>query len=648
MNNRRAGLPLHGLSALFGVGVVAGMSDEQLLERFSADSEVQRQIAFEAIVRRHGRMVFGVCRRILGNDHDAEDAFQATFMVLALKAGMVRKGRSLGPWLHSVAARIARRARLSNTRREQEPIPAAGLVEREGRDPALADLEQVLDLELSRLPDKYRLPLVLCYLQGRTQEEAAQELGWTKGTVSGRLARAKGLLQQRLIRRGFAPSVGLIGVSLAAETASAAIPQTLVASTVRAATLASYGGVTTGFVSVGVMSFVRHSLKVMLLRRVAKIATLVVLCGIGATVIAMPVLVPNHPARRLNPDAGATASYREPASVRIAPWHHPARVVGVAFSASENAVLTAQTDGLVRFWDPATGRQEGTVDVTASRAGVHKSIRQFAISPDGRYLGAAGFVRDNESSQVESTVWIWDMQRRELLRTIDAGQVDLQCMAFSPDGATIATGALREARLWDIASGQGLETAELTPNQTVFSLTFAPDGKVLATVEQGAGIKLWDLDRNEQSLISCALIGGNTVYFSPDGRYIAFNTFDEVAASWDHFVIWDRILRRTQLEAPGTPQGFAPEGRSLAVIKGDKAGRIGNLWLVRTDTGDRLWSAELGRATQQAGVSFAPDRKTIFLAWDNVLRSFDAGTGREKLFAKAPDDGTIVNRLTRP
>ncbi len=187
MENRRAGLPLSDLSALFRVGVVAGMSDEQLLETLAAAPEAECQIAFEAIVRRHGPMVLGVCRRVLRGHHDAEDAFQATFMVLALQAGMVRKRKSLGPWLHGVAARIARRARLINRRREEEPIPAEGLAAPEGRDPALADLDQVVDIEISKLPDKYRLPVIICYLQGRTQEEAARELGWTKGTVSGRL-----------------------------------------------------------------------------------------------------------------------------------------------------------------------------------------------------------------------------------------------------------------------------------------------------------------------------------------------------------------------------------------------------------------------------------------------------------------------------
>ena len=191
MDNRAAEAISHDLNSLFQVGVVAGLTDAQLLEQFKTATESGSQLAFDAIVRRHGAMVMGICRRLLGNHHDAEDAFQATFIVLAVRAGAVRKGRSLGPWLHGVAARICHRARLVKGRRREEQIPPGGLADPPGQNQALADLGQVLDEELRRLPEKYREPVVLCYLEGQSQEEAARELGWTKGTVSGRLARAR-------------------------------------------------------------------------------------------------------------------------------------------------------------------------------------------------------------------------------------------------------------------------------------------------------------------------------------------------------------------------------------------------------------------------------------------------------------------------
>jgi RNA polymerase sigma factor (sigma-70 family) len=159
----------------------------------------------------------GVCRRALRDEHTAEDAFQATFLVLALKADTIRERNSLGPWLHGVAARISRRVRvLYRRRREQslapESAPECATV---GSAIDVAELRSVVDEELDRLAAAYRRAIVLCSLEGKTQEDAARELGWTKATISGRLARAKDLLRARLTRRGFAPSPMVVGTLLA-------------------------------------------------------------------------------------------------------------------------------------------------------------------------------------------------------------------------------------------------------------------------------------------------------------------------------------------------------------------------------------------------------------------------------------------------
>lgn len=250
--------------ALFRAGTAASLSDDQLLERYVDRCDINGQLAFEAIVRRHGPMVCGVCRRVLDDSHAAEDAFQATFLVLALRARSVGGRGPLGPWLHGVAVRVSRRARRL-ARRQQGAVPfPEDLSAPESRDCDLAELRLVLDEELSRLPDKYRRPVVLCYLEGRTQEDAALALGWTKGTVSGRLARAKDLLRRRLMRRGLVSSAGLIGGVLSFKTASAAVPRAQLSASVRTttaeATIQAAIRITAGQLPVGVVPAVVESL----------------------------------------------------------------------------------------------------------------------------------------------------------------------------------------------------------------------------------------------------------------------------------------------------------------------------------------------------------------------------------------------------
>ena len=181
------------LGTLYRLGSLAGLSDRELLDLFTSRADSAAQRAFEAIVERHGAMVLAVCRRVLDDEQRAEDAFQATFLVLAMRAGSIRDRDSLAPWLHGVAARISRRARVVVHRRRETPLAPERLPSRvpmSGEDDA-AELRSVLDEEVGRLPARYRRPVVICYLEGKTQDEAARELGWSKGTVSGRLARAK-------------------------------------------------------------------------------------------------------------------------------------------------------------------------------------------------------------------------------------------------------------------------------------------------------------------------------------------------------------------------------------------------------------------------------------------------------------------------
>lgn len=209
------------------------LTDVQLLELFLAGRE---EFAFEALVRRFGPMVLGVCRRVAGHAQDAEDAFQATFLVLARKAIGVWPREKVGNWLYGVAYRIALKARAATQKRQarEKPIhdapePTAPLAE---SDP---DWLPLLDRELHGLPAKYRVPIVLCDLQGKTQHDAARQLGWPQGTLSGRLSRAHVLLGQRLARRGFTLGATALASALAAQSAAAHPPESLLTATVKAA-----------------------------------------------------------------------------------------------------------------------------------------------------------------------------------------------------------------------------------------------------------------------------------------------------------------------------------------------------------------------------------------------------------------------------
>src|SRR5947209_1863557 len=226
------------------------LADGQLLERFLGARDEE---AFAALVRRHGPMVLGACRRILRNEADAEDAFQATFLVLVKKAHSIMPRHLVGNWLYGVACNAARKARTAAARRGERERRVREM-NREEAPPAdtTEDIQTLLDEELERLPDEYRVAIVLCELEGKTHKEAAQRLGWPVGTLSGRLSRARRLLAERLARRGVAlPCVGLAAL-LSSARAPASVPAALAASTVRAGTRLAAGLTVNGTISVRV------------------------------------------------------------------------------------------------------------------------------------------------------------------------------------------------------------------------------------------------------------------------------------------------------------------------------------------------------------------------------------------------------------
>ena len=525
---------IHDLELLYRVGAVGGLTDRELLGHFMAGDRASAHRAFEALLHRHGPMVWGVCRRVLRDEHAAEDAFQATFVVLAFKAHTIRRRDSLGAWLYGVAARISRRARSLARRSDEQPLPPACLdvCAPERSDPDAGELRSALEEEVDRLPDVYRRAVVLCYLEGKTQEDAARELGWPKGTVSGRLARAKDLLRARLTRRGFAPSAGLVGQILTGPHAPPALPAALVDGAVRSAVGVVLGRGEGLAASSTAVAMARSLLRTMLLGKAALSALVLAMLVAFATALAQTGSGPAAPGRN-RPVVSRGVRPSQPAGPAVAdgklPRHaiarlgatrlrHQSFVGGVAFAPDGRTLASASWDGTVRFWDTATGEPSARFPTLREPDGA----LSLAYSPDGTRLVVGhnnGWVR------------LWDIAAaRELLRTrVHNG--DVPSVAFAPDGRTFATSAYEDplVRIWDADTGRERRTLAFREDSTFRGpLAFSPDGRRLALgatsrVTGGEQIDIWDLDKGGDPLIiRKAHDGGLTsLAFAAEGHLIS-------------------------------------------------------------------------------------------------------------------------------
>jgi RNA polymerase sigma factor (sigma-70 family) len=263
----------------------AGMSDGQLLECFVTRRD---ETAFEILVRRHGPMVMGVCQRILRDPHQAADAFQATFLILVRKAASLASPHLLGNWLYGVAYRIARKAKAETARRWAREKALREVPEPVRSEPNWQrDLLPLLDQELHRLPDKYRLPIVLFDLEGKTRKEAARQLGLPEGTIAGRVARARAMLAKRLARHGIVLSGGCLALHFARKAVSAGVARPLLLATVHAATATVSGAeVAPGLISTNVAALIKGVMKDMFLIRfkMAVTVTIMMVLGLGGGV----------------------------------------------------------------------------------------------------------------------------------------------------------------------------------------------------------------------------------------------------------------------------------------------------------------------------------------------------------------------------
>jgi RNA polymerase sigma factor (sigma-70 family) len=316
MANAPHNLVLRYVRRIAGTTGGGDVADADLLNRFLTQHD---EAAFELLLWRHGTMVWHVCRDVTRDVQASEDAFQATFLALVRKAAAIRSRESLGAWLYQVAHRAALKAQRGG--RETTGIDLSSAPAELPDESALHDLRPAIHEEVLRLPAKYRAPVILCYLEGLTHEEAARQLGWPKGTVAGRVARAREMLRKRLTRRGIALSAALTALTLTPASASALVPATLVQSALRAGMLVAAGQSTAGVVSAHVLSLSEGAVRVMFWNKMKQTAAVVfVMClvggGFGLYGGTRPSEAPNEPAAgqdsKQNDTAGGPARTSAP------------------------------------------------------------------------------------------------------------------------------------------------------------------------------------------------------------------------------------------------------------------------------------------------------------------------------------------------
>jgi RNA polymerase sigma factor (sigma-70 family) len=305
---------LRRLRSLAGQPAEGTIPDAQLLERFVHHRD---EAAFELLIWRHGPMVLGLCRRVLRQEQDAEDAFQATFLTLARKAGSIGKREACASWLYKVAYRISLAARASANRRGQAKSVSEDLAVEDADVLAWRDLRPVLDEEVNRLPERYRAAFVLCCVQGKTNEEAAELLGCPTGTVLSRLSRARERLRGRLTRRGVGLAVGLLVTGLATQS-QASVPALLVGTTTRAALASAVGKTTAGIVSARVAELTQGAIQTMFLSKVKTVCAVALALALvggvagfglrpGKALIGVAEAADEHPKPKAPADEAVTA-----------------------------------------------------------------------------------------------------------------------------------------------------------------------------------------------------------------------------------------------------------------------------------------------------------------------------------------------------
>jgi RNA polymerase sigma factor (sigma-70 family) len=624
----------------------AQCNDQELLDRFSADRSEQ---PFAALVRRHGPLVLGVCRRVLHHEQDVEDAFQATFFTLARRAGAIRKRQSISSWLYQVAYRIALKVRTASkptTPQATEPASAHA-------DPLEAisgrELLMALDEELQRLPEKYRLPLVLCFLEGKTQDEAAREVGWPRGTLKDRLEHGKELLRSRLARRGLTVSAALLPLALTQNLRAAAVSAALVGPTVQAARQFAAQGLTAAGSAKAValangllrgMHMSKWKIAAMLFFAVGMLAAGV---GVihrsptddsqppGAGIAAAAAPHEDAPSPPANPLA-RTDVYGDPL-----PKHAIARFGTVRFQTFSDwspvvyapdgkSIATNGLNNTICLHDAETGKEIRRL------VGHENLVSDLAFSRDGRSL---------VSSSSDGSIAVWEVASGKRLQHLTGKSGGISRIALAPDDKTVASVHKDAVRIWDLGAGKEQRLIPLDKKDEEGRIAFSPDGKSLAIAQRS--VQLWDPATGQlirrldvTAAIGKDWIGIASLAFSTDGKTIAAGITREPNHSIVH---WDVATGKMIRELKGllpvphnswreVPIAFSPDGKLL--VAGNSNIEESQIVIWDAATGKELRRLTSPRNFSVHHLAFSPDSKTLAVNAGSRLSFWDLETGKER------------------
>jgi RNA polymerase sigma factor (sigma-70 family) len=587
-------------------------SDAELLRRFL---DAHDEAAFVGLLRRHGPMVRDVCHRLC-QEADADDAFQATFLLLWRKAASIRRRPAVASWLHGVARRIALHARQVG----QVPTRVDDRIDPSADDPArLASWREVcaiLDAEVQGLSDKYRAPLILCYFEGRTRDQVARQLGWSLRTLHRRLQRGRELLRARLSRRGIALPAALVAAALAPRTAGAISPA-LLASTLSVVRGGAAGTGVAGTSAAARVARLVQGTAATVSVAPGKVAAAVLVLAVGVLAAGWAAWTATAPAppSATAPDAQpAPRAVRELAAADGAPKQERTdrygdplpegalvRLGTVRFRNSSAPALLAFRPGTrqllsvsggdegvsVRLWDARTGKV-----LRDTRTPLPAGVSDAAVSSDSKYLAVAWYDRysDKPLPLAPGGVALWDGTRGKELRPPPRLDKPVTCLAVADGGKLLATGDLGGfIHLWDVPTGRELRRCE-GRRGTWGRLAFAPDGKSLASVDfTKAVLCFWDVaagtERRTLTLSKGALAAAA---FSPDWRRLATaaGRGEKVILLWN--LASGKEIRRIDVPSETVSLAFAADGKLLA--SGDLRTDAG-----ATDVTVRLWNVRTGK-----------------------------------------------------